>query len=156
MTDDEDTRWTAAQHSSSFLDLIGPVAWWRDEGTGLLAARLRVDGRHLNSRGRLHGGVLSTLVDVVLGHAAAETTDPKTALTTASLNVDYLSGARPGQWLTASASAAHVGTALAFARGEVTADGAPVAQASAVFRVHPQPSGGPSQALVRRPTPPPA
>lgn len=96
-----------------------------------------IDARHINSRGGLHGGVLSTLADVVLGHATAATTDPPTPLATVSLTVDYLGTARPGQWLQGTLEACKVGRTLAFARGIFTADKHVVLQASAVFSVQP-------------------
>lgn len=126
---------TANLHPSPFLDILGPVYWGQDPATGNLRAGLRIDGRHLNTRGGLHGGVLSTLADVLLGHATAATTDPPTPLATASLTVDYLGTAPPGQWLQGTLEGCKIGRTLAFARGVFTADERVVLQASAVFSV---------------------
>lgn len=125
----------AGEHRSPFLDLIGPVGWRHDDATGLLAVGVRVAGRHLNSRGTLHGGVVSALADVALGHATAASTSPPAALATASLNVDFVGPSRAGAWLEVRADSCSTGRAVAFARGVVTADGATVANVSAVFRV---------------------
>jgi uncharacterized protein (TIGR00369 family) len=134
-TADEVADLVADVHPSPFLDHIAPIWWGHDPETGLLTASLRVDTKHLNSRGGLHGGVLSTLADVVLGHAIAATTEPPTLLATASLTVDYIGRAAPGQWLHGRVDSHQLGSTLAFARGTFTADGTPVLHASAVFRV---------------------
>lgn len=126
---------TADVHPSPFLEHLGPVYWGRDPVTGLLTAGILIDHRHLNSRGGVHGGVLTTLADVVLGHATSATTDPPTPLVTASLTVDYLGSASRGHWLQGRVEAYTLGRTLAFARGVFTADGDPVLQASSVFRV---------------------
>jgi acyl-coenzyme A thioesterase 13 len=48
--------------TSPVLDLIGPF-YCRGEGPDLVIG-LRVDEKHCNARGTVHGGILATLADV--------------------------------------------------------------------------------------------
>ena len=53
--------------SSRYLELIGPL--YESEADPSLVG-LRIDERHTNARGFLHGGVLVAVADVVMGHTA--------------------------------------------------------------------------------------
>jgi len=52
--------------TSPVLDLIGPL-YCRGEGADLVIG-LRVEAKHCNARGTVHGGILATLADVALGY----------------------------------------------------------------------------------------
>ncbi|WP_037078275.1 PaaI family thioesterase [Pseudonocardia spinosispora] len=117
--------------SSPFVDLVGPL-YSRGEGMNLRLA-LRVDSRHLNGTGTVHGGVLATLADLAIGYAVASSTDPPTPLTTSSLTV-YLSGmARPGDLVTTSSNLQHRGSRVMLAHCTLAVGTRTIAQASAVF-----------------------
>ena len=74
--------------TSPVLDLIGPL-YGRGEGKDLVVG-LRVEAKHCNARGTIHGGIMATLADVALGYALAFATDPPTAAVTVNLALDYL------------------------------------------------------------------
>ncbi len=117
--------------NSPFLDLIGPL-WARRGQTGLELA-LVIDERHINARGFAHGGVLATLADVALGHAASVTQDPPARLTTASLTIDYVRAVRSGQTVIATVDVQRVGRRMAFANCYLHCGEQRVVRASAVF-----------------------
>ena len=50
-----------------FAGLAGPFYAKRDGRA--LSLGLRIEQRHLNSRGTCHGGLLATLADIALGYA---------------------------------------------------------------------------------------
>jgi len=119
--------------SSPALDLIGPV---HASGAGAdLVLGLCVELKHCNSRGTIHGGILATLADVALGHATAFSTEPPTALTTASLMLDYAGAAKIGDWIEVHVDIQKLGSRLAFANAYITLDGQRIVRASAVFAV---------------------
>ncbi len=121
------------ERRSPFLDLLGEL-YVRDED-GRPVYGLRVRPEHANNRGGLHGGVLTTLADLVLGYTTAFASDPPLALTTASLTVDFVGGAAVGDWLEGRAEIVRVGRALAFATCDLTVGERRVARGSGVFAV---------------------
>ena len=96
---------------------------------------LRVAEAHTNSRGFVHGGLISALSDNAMGLSCARTLGLAGGLVTVSLAVDFLSSAYLGQWLEFDTMFVKPGTTLSFAQAFVTADGKPCARANAVFRV---------------------
>src|SRR3982750_2126279 len=59
---------------------------------------LRAGPAHSNSRGFVHGGLISALADNAMGLSCARTTGHTGGLGTVSLRVDYLGWALEGQW----------------------------------------------------------
>jgi acyl-coenzyme A thioesterase 13 len=119
---------------SPFLDLLGGL--YVDETDAHAPVYgLRVSSEHTNSRGSLHGGVVATLADVALGYGAIAAHGQVLALITASLTVDFIGTAHPGDWLEARTTLKHMGSRLAFASCEITTNGKPVASCRAAFSV---------------------
>jgi uncharacterized protein (TIGR00369 family) len=122
-----------SRRSSGYLDLIGPI---HEAGEGEnYRLGLRIDARHVNSRGFCHGGVLAALADVHLGRMAALSQSPSLALVTIHLDLDYLAPAKLGTWLEACGRVDRTGRSLAHSSGLLTADGTPVLRCAAVFQV---------------------
>ena len=73
----------------------------RDRAILLLLARLglRAGEAHTNSRGFVHGGLVSALADNAMGLSCARTLEGLASLVTVSLAVDFLGSAFKGQWL---------------------------------------------------------
>lgn len=91
---------------------------------------------HCNARGMLHGGLVSALADNAMGLACVIAAGGNASgAVTASLTVDFLGSAKPGQWLEVAARARKAGSTLGFGSATVTADGVAIAGASAVFRM---------------------
>lgn len=119
--------------TSPVLDLIGPI-YYRGKGKELVLG-LRVDPKHCNARGTIHGGILAALADVALGYTMAFATDPPTALVTANLTLDYAGTATVGDWLETRVDIQKQGARLAFGNCFITAGGERIVRASAVFLV---------------------
>ena len=101
---------------------------------------LHVRKEHTNSRGLLHGGVIAALADNAMGLSVARLLDgrgelPAGGLVTASLSVDYLGRAEIGQWLEFDTGFVHLSGSQAVAQALVSAEGAVVARANALFRM---------------------
>ncbi|HYD43670.1 MAG TPA: PaaI family thioesterase [Phenylobacterium sp.] len=99
---------------------------------GLLASTA-----HTNSRGFVHGGLISALADNAMGLSCSQATGRPANLVTVTLALDFLGPARLGQWLAIAPRVLKVGRALAFADALVTADGKTCARASATFSIAP-------------------
>ena len=90
---------------------------------------------HANSRGFVHGGLISALSDNAMGLSCAETLGDGSGLVTVSLAVDFLGSANLGQWVEITPKVNRAGGRLCFVEALVTADGEPCAKAHATFSV---------------------
>ncbi|RZI85690.1 MAG: PaaI family thioesterase [Rubrivivax sp.] len=119
--------------TSPFIDLLGPI--YSRQGESAIAIGFRVEAKHCNARGLLHGGVISGVADIALGYNAAFQADPPTPLVTASLTVDYAGVAKLGDWVEVHVDVQKVGKKLAFANAYFLTGEQRIARASAVFSV---------------------
>ncbi len=124
---------TRVKRRSPFLDLIGALHLREDGGQPVYG--LRILPAHANNRGGVHGGLLMTIADLVLGYTTAFASDPPLRLTTTSLSIDFVSAAQVGDWLEGRAEIIRTGRTLAFATCYLTVDDRRVARASSAFAV---------------------
>lgn len=96
---------------------------------------LRAAAAHTNSRGFVHGGLISALADNAMGLSCARTLGQVNGLVTVSLALDFLGVAHQGQWLEFDTVFVKPGRTLCFTQAFITADGKPCARANAVFHV---------------------
>ena len=129
-----------SKRSSGYLDLIGPI-FEAGEGADYRIG-LRVDARHVNTRGTCHGALFSALADVYLGRLAAMSTTPPLALVTAHLGLDYIASAPLGAWLEAAGQVDRIGKTLAHSSGRVLADGKIALRCAGVFQITSRPVPG--------------
>lgn len=104
----------------------------------------RVKRRHLNRGGLCHGGVLATLADMNITPFTRED-ETGEVNPTISMSVDYLAGARHGQWVAAKSEILRRTRNIIFSQCLITADGVPVVRASVVYKIgekRPARSGG--------------
>lgn len=98
---------------------------------------------HCNSRGLVHGGFIAALADNAMGYTCGRAMQADgreiLGLVTISLNVDYLSAARLGQWMTWEPQLLKATRTIAFVETMVLADGEPVARANANFKIKDKP-----------------
>ena len=118
---------------SPLTDPWEPLFSRKAEGAVVLG--LRAGRAHTNSRGFVHGGLISALADNAMGLSCARRLNHTGGLVTVNLNVDFLGSALEGQWLEFDTVYVKPGRTLCFAQAFVTADGQPCARANAVFRV---------------------
>ena len=129
---------TAAQHAFStrnpYLDWLGvQLTAWREDYAEM---RLPIGDNIKNRSGRVHGGVLCTLLDSVGGYCGcyAPAGEPSIHSVTLSLTTQFLDNG-DGQWLIASAWPEKRGKTVFFARSQVWLDGERLlASASGTFK----------------------
>jgi acyl-coenzyme A thioesterase 13 len=119
--------------TSPVLELIGPL-FSKGKGADLVIG-LRVEAKHCNARGTVHGGILATLADVALGYTLASASTPPANLVTANLTLDYAGTAKIGDWLETHVDIQKQGNRLAFANCYISAGDQRIVRASAVFLV---------------------
>ena len=122
---------------SKFTDPWEPIFSRVSARSVELAVELR--DAHCNSRGLVHGGLIAGLCDNAMGLTcgAALKDDGREikGLVTVSLTTNYLGAAKVGSWLIIAPEAVKLGGSLAFARALVSADGKPIADATANFKI---------------------
>jgi uncharacterized protein (TIGR00369 family) len=95
---------------------------------------LRAGPAHSNSRGFVHGGLISALADNAMGLSCGEALG-HVRLVTVNLTVDFLAAAKQGQWLEIRPKVVRRGSTLCFATAEAFSDETLCARANAIFRV---------------------
>ena len=94
---------------------------------------------HTNARGMAHGGLIAALADNSMGYSTGVCLVKEgreiTGLVTVSLSTDYIAAANLGQWILFDTDFVKTGGSICFARQMITADGAPIAKASATFKI---------------------
>ncbi|MAN62178.1 MAG: thioesterase [Parvibaculum sp.] len=94
---------------------------------------VRVQRRHCNSKGITHGGMLMAFADGLLGTAVYLET--RTVALTARMNSDFLSSARPGEWLEGTARVTRATSSVAFCEAELYVGSRSVLRATGVFKL---------------------
>ncbi|MBP8247871.1 MAG: PaaI family thioesterase [Phenylobacterium sp.] len=118
---------------SPLTDPWEPLYSRKTEGAVVLG--LEVTKAHTNSRGFVHGGLISALADNAMGLSCGHRLGDGARLVTVNLTLDFLASAQIGQWLEFDTIFVKPGGSLCFAQAFVTADGDPCARANAVFKV---------------------
>jgi uncharacterized protein (TIGR00369 family) len=95
---------------------------------------LRLAKPHTNAHGLIHGGLIATLADVAMGYSCGFQSGA-TQMVTIGLAVDYIGGAKVGQWLAVEPDVIKTGSTICFAQCFVKADDVVIARANATFRV---------------------
>lgn len=124
--------------SSPFLSSLGPL-YARKDGEDLIIA-LRIEQKHLNTRGVAHGGMLVTLADSALGIVIASMRTPPQPMVTINLTTDFADAAREGDWVEARVDVQKLGRRLAFANCHLWVGGKRILRASGIF-AHVPPAG---------------
>ncbi len=117
--------------SSPFLSSLGPL-YARKEGDALVIG-LRIEEKHLNTRGVAHGGMLVTLADSALGIVIASMRAPPQPMVTVNLTADFADAAREGDWVEARVDVQKLGKRLAFANCHLWVGSRRIMRASGIF-----------------------
>jgi uncharacterized protein (TIGR00369 family) len=122
------------ERGGHFLASLGPL-YAKTTEAGLVIA-MRIEERHLNTRGIAHGGMLVTLADSALGIAiatAGKSEERPRAFVTVNLSVDFLASAQQGDFVEAHVDIEKVGARLAFATCFLQVGTRRILRASGVF-----------------------
>lgn len=105
-------------------------------GRGFCTVTGKVERRHLNFNGIVHGGVYATILDTAMGGAVVSLLADGETTATTSLYVEFLRAAREGDTLTARGDVLRRGHHIAFAEGNLTgADGRRLSQARGTWYI---------------------
>ena len=126
----------AVEHTGPFLSQNGPLYYKKVDGKPVLG--LRIDERHTNMRGIVHGGMLVALADSALGTVLYSSRKPPQPMVTVNLTTDFIESAYPGDWVEAHVDVLRIGSRLAYANCYLQVGERRILRASAVFAVVPE------------------
>ncbi len=122
-------------------------------GRGFATVAGRVEHRHLNINGVVHGGVYATILDTAMGASVVSLLSPKETTATTSLYVEFLRAAREGDTLSAVGRVLRRGRHIAFAEGELQgADGRRLSQGHGTWYIWSDEERAAGRAARPRPT----
>ena len=117
--------------ASNFTERNGPI--FIKHGKNAIAFGFRADERHLNPREVVHGGWMTSFVDVAMTQGALRLRGLKGLAPTIHLEADFLAPIRAGQWVECRPRLARATNSMNFVDALVTADGEPVLRCSGIF-----------------------
>ncbi len=118
-----------------FMALCGPTYIRHPGGGASPILALRVEEKHLNMRGIVHGGLLVTLADSALATGLHYVRKVPLSLVTVSLTTDFVETANLGDWIEAHVDVQRVGARMAFANCYLHVGEKRILRASGVFAV---------------------
>lgn len=110
--------WLPCPQSTGFSSLAGPYLEQLVTGAGWVRA-FRVEARHLNPEGVVHGGVLSTFADYVCYRAIGDEISHNVRFATITLTCNFLSAGREGTVIRGQAVVTRRTRSVIFAQGEI-------------------------------------
>ncbi|PJK29832.1 PaaI family thioesterase [Minwuia thermotolerans] len=123
-----------ARIPAPFVEANGPL-YWRDLDGGL-SLGFRVERRHTNAAGNLHGGMLMTMVDMQLNCALNYQLDTAQFIPTVAANIDFLAPANIGDWVEGRTEILRRGGRTVFADCRIRrGDGELLARANGIFKL---------------------
>ncbi|GJL92342.1 PaaI family thioesterase [Hyphococcus sp.] len=123
--------WTIQSHANTFSGRAGPFYFRKEDeraGVGFFA-----EPHHANMGGVIHGGALLTLADVALWDICRREIGVFKGVTV-TLNSEFVGAGPIGGFIEATGEMVKSGRKLMFARGLITADGAPLMSFSGTLK----------------------
>ncbi|MGI0131086.1 MAG: PaaI family thioesterase [Thermoplasmata archaeon] len=109
----------SAARRGGFHSEVGFQIDERESGEGFVTVIGKVERRHLNINGVVHGGVYATILDTAMGGAVVSLLGEGETTATTSLYVEFLRAGREGETLTARGDVLRRGRHIAFAEGNL-------------------------------------
>jgi len=126
--------------SNPFSVSLGGMIEQLDGAVGTLAMSFTPAHQFIQGNGVLQGGIVSSMLDFVLGLCVVPMLPPNMTAATASLTVSFMRGALPGKFV-ATGHVDKLGKRTAFTRGTLTDEfGNLVASGVSVLSVIPEPA----------------
>ena len=121
-----------AEDEGGFTQLVGTALSSTEEGRAEVS--LRAEERHLNPSGTVHGGVISTLIDVSMAEALNTMVEEGEQPFTIQITVNYMKPGKPGT-LTSTAEVRKGGERITIVEAEVVQedDGEVIALATGTY-----------------------
>lgn len=117
----------------TFNALVGPVYIKRTDADAILGCR--VEHRHCNPAGIVHGGMLMTLSDMTAGFCTGYKTGIKKFMPTINMTFDFFAPGKVGHWIEGYAEVMKTTRSLAFAAVELRVGSERLLRASCIMKI---------------------
>ena len=107
-----------AEDNTGFTELVGTELSSAEEGRATVS--LKAEERHLNPSGTVHGGVISTLIDVSMAEALNTMTEEDEQPFTIQITVNYMIPGKPGRLTSTAEVVQEEDEVIALATGTYT------------------------------------
>ncbi|MBE7635363.1 hypothetical protein GUA87_00780 [Sneathiella sp. P13V-1] len=125
------------QAPDMYPEKIGPL-YFKREGEEYSFGFL-VEKGHTNFNGVLHGGMMMSFVDEMLGHKVWHAIGKKMCATI-SLNFDFIASAKQGDWVDLNCKITRKGMSVVFIRGELVVDDQIILTVDGIWKVFNKPA----------------
>lgn len=115
MKPDPPPGYVAWRDPSPFVEHVGPLFEGSSDSDGRSSFGFRVLPHHSNRSGHIHGGLLLTVADAVLGAACERAAPPDTDAITLHVHFDFMASASVGDWVDVIVSNAQMQNQIWFA-----------------------------------------
>ncbi|WP_101759709.1 PaaI family thioesterase [Oceanicoccus sp. KOV_DT_Chl] len=102
---------------NSFNDCFAPVYMLIDDDGPRIG--MRVEKKHLNSMGIVHGAVYMTLLDIAFATLVGHAQGKYTGTPTININIDYMASTKEGEWLYTDCECLKLSNTMGFTKGIV-------------------------------------
>lgn len=133
MTDPIEAGFEPLTDAGPFSSMIGPT-YQRREADGSLTFALHVAPRHLNARGVVHGGMLMSFMDQLLGRTVHNEIGRRPTATV-QLDNQFLAGVREGELVIGKGNVERVTRSLVFVTGRLTVGEQTALVSSGVWKI---------------------
>lgn len=116
----------------TFSEYIGPLYFKRDGEQYSYA--FHALPHHDNGNGVIHGGMMVTFIDEIMGTDVWRAIGKKRCATI-SLNCDFVAAVKPGDWVEARTNMVRKGVSVIFMRGELVVGDKTVLTADGIWKV---------------------
>lgn len=122
-----------SKNRGPFADKIGPL-YFKKEEDGSFRYGFLPDESHTNFNGIIHGGMMMSFLDEMMGQTIWLAIGKKRTATI-SLNFDFIAGAKVGEWLELRCEIIRQGISVVFIRGELVCGDKVVITADGIWKV---------------------
>lgn len=128
---------TELSEPSNLTEMAIEIGIQREEwGNGSSSVSVEITAKHCNKGGVAHGGLYTMMLDMALGGSLVSILPKAEWCATTSLNVSFISAARPGEKIIAVGNVVKRGQNVAHLKGEITTEsGRVVATATGTWAI---------------------
>ena len=124
--------WEPIVNHTAFGDLVGPI--WRSEQNGQPRFGFKVESKHLNRAGNLHGGMLMTLADQAMAMAGRKVNGARRQATM-ELNIQFVGPAHLGEFVEAHPEVVRMTRSVIFLAVKMYVGSRIVAAATGIWKI---------------------
>ncbi len=124
--------WSPYLSNSPFTGPHG-VMYQKIDADGACWRAFRAKTHHCNSARIVHGGMMVTFIDALMGLTVANSA--KATALTVRLTTDFLSIARPGDWIVGQSRVTKLTRSVAFVEAEAHVGDRPLLNAQGIFKL---------------------